>query len=372
MAAVFGDEPHEHIIERDSGDFDPPARNECDGAIHDHLQVMGRVDVQSERMAIVAGVGAFNSVDCCEDIVRRGKARQGFDFNRPRREALRHFADCGIEDFLAAIDQDDLLAELFGLRHLVGREKNRPSFAVQFLHNGDEHAGVQWIKTREWLVEHDEVWLMQHGSDELNFLLHSLAQFLATRAKDAGKFDALEPSFNAVGETLAGESFESTEIHEKFADAHPSIHASFFGQIANAIFHVECIAAEHAKFATVLANERHDHADRCALARAVWAEQSDERAARHTEVEIHNGRRCAEAFVHASQMDCWLGETRRTDLTHFFVGFAGAGGVVGVVGTAGVVLAGLLVALINPWISFGSAKTAASIGSKATALMVMV
>src|ERR1700674_1604671 len=96
----------------------------------------------------------------------------------------------------AVRDQADVVAQLFGLLHPVGREQDRlPLLAIleqQLL----EQPLIDRIEPREGLVEDQDVGLVQHGADELHFLLHALRQLFDFLASPIGKLDARQPPFD--------------------------------------------------------------------------------------------------------------------------------------------------------------------------------
>src|SRR5579864_8411678 len=97
-------------------------------------------------------------------------------------------------EYQAAVrDQPDVIAQLLGLLHAMGREEDRlarPAILEQQLL---EQSLVDRIEPRERLVEDQDLGLVQHGADELHLLLHALGQLLDLLAAPVRQLDACQP-----------------------------------------------------------------------------------------------------------------------------------------------------------------------------------
>ena len=69
-------------------------------------------------------------------------------------------------------------------------------------------------------------------------------------------------------------AFEFRDVPKKLADLHLAIKATFFRQVADAIFVVERRSAEDAEDSAIRRDNRHQHSNRRALASAVGTEES--------------------------------------------------------------------------------------------------
>jgi hypothetical protein len=117
------------------------------------------------------------------------------------RVAVADVADRVVEDLLPVVDHDDVVAELLGLDHDVRREDDRGALLVLLADQVAEQPHVDRVEPAEGLVEDQQVRLVEHGRDELDLLLHALAEFLAALVPDAGEFDFLEPRGDLVVES---------------------------------------------------------------------------------------------------------------------------------------------------------------------------
>jgi len=171
-----------------------------------------------------------------------------------------------------------------------------------FVHLLDEllkEFGVDRVKAGKGFIEDDEIGIVDDGDEELDFLLHTLGKFFAFLPGYPRKFNLFEPVVDVFGEAGLRHAFEEGDIFEKFADAHFSVEASFFGEVADAVFVVEGVAAEDGDRSRIGIDDRHDHADGGAFARAVGAEEATERTGGDGELEVAHGMGLTEAFVHA-------------------------------------------------------------------------
>ena len=71
------------------------------------------------------------------------------------------------------VDERDVVAELFGRRHVVGGEDDGGTLLLKVEDFVLEEVGVDWVETAEGFVQNQEGGFMQDGGDELYLLLHT-------------------------------------------------------------------------------------------------------------------------------------------------------------------------------------------------------
>jgi len=60
----------------------------------------------------------------------------------------------------------------------MGGEKDRRALCLLLSDNRFEHVLIDGVQSAKGLVEDQQVWLVEHGRDELNLLLHALGKVL--------------------------------------------------------------------------------------------------------------------------------------------------------------------------------------------------
>lgn len=105
--------------------------------------------------------------------------RQGLGGTNQRRiprEALTDLADRPVEQRPSLVDQQDPVAHLLHLVHLVRGHDHAHPPVCQLAEQVFDHPGVDRVQAGERLVDDHQVGLVQQGGDGLGFLLHALAQ----------------------------------------------------------------------------------------------------------------------------------------------------------------------------------------------------
>jgi hypothetical protein len=229
--------------------------------------------------------------------------RDRLDDERARVEPRPDRLEGLVEDLAAAIEEHDAVAERLGLMHLMGREEDRCAAGVNLLERRDKSSRVDRIETGEGLVEDEKLRLVHHRRRELHLLLHALGKLLAALREHARQLEPLEP-FRGAAASLAGrEPLETADVAKELPDLHLPVEPTLLGQVADAVLRGERGRAEHLERALVGMDDRHDHPDGGALAGAVGAEQSAQRAARDVEVESAHGDLRPEALGDAADPD---------------------------------------------------------------------
>src|SRR6266513_1028362 len=148
-----------------------------------------------------------------------------------------------------------LLAQLFGLLHDVGREQDRLPATPQVEHGVLHDLRIHRIQSRERLVQNQEIRVVEHGRDELHLLLHDFDQLIHPPHAPLPATDPLRVSAAAVS-------------------------------LPEDLYH-----------AAVGLQDIHDHADRRGLPGAVRPEQAVDHATGHGQGQLGNGGVTGEVFA---------------------------------------------------------------------------
>src|SRR6185369_3327203 len=144
-----------------------------------------------------------------------------------------------------------------------------------------------------------QIGIVNHGSDELDLLLHSFRQFHRAFILPLGKFDACEPFVDLRLHLLAADVLEFGKESQLVDDAHAAIESALFGKIADAILYLRIdLAAEQRDAARIGCGDVHDHSDRRGLAGAIRAEQSEHTSGAHVEAKFPDRRKLPKTLAH--------------------------------------------------------------------------
>ena len=102
-----------------------------------------------------------------------------------------------VEHFLSLVDHDDVIAELFGVRHDVRGEEDRGAARVLLEHHLPQAARADGIEPAERLVEDQQIGLMDDGGEELDLLLRAFREILAALALGVREAHAREAARDA-------------------------------------------------------------------------------------------------------------------------------------------------------------------------------
>src|SRR6266513_2527239 len=196
-------------------------------------------------------------------------------------------------------DDAQLLAQLLGLLHDVGREQDGLPATAQVEHRVLQDLGVHRIESRERLVENHEVRLVQHGRDELHLLLHPFRKLVDAAQPPLGQAESLEPFIGPLPRAPPVDAFHLAKKHEHVEHPHLALQAALLRQVADPL-RVGSPAArlpEYAHGAAVGLQDVHDHADRRRFPGAVRPEQAVDHATGHGKRELINGDVTGEALA---------------------------------------------------------------------------
>src|SRR5579859_244432 len=116
-----------------------------------------------------------------------------FNAQRVFTVGLFNFTQVAMEHVSTLMDEADGIAHHLHLLHAVRGEDDGGALGAQFQHDVFYQDGVDGIEAGERFVQNQERGLVNHGGDELNFLLHALGevnQFLFCPGRE---FKSLQP-----------------------------------------------------------------------------------------------------------------------------------------------------------------------------------
>src|SRR6185436_8766918 len=201
-------------------------------------------------------------------------------------------------------DEADVVADPLGQLHAVGGEDDALALLAVVEEEVLEQLLVQGIETGEWLVEEEQVGLVEDGADELHLLLHAFGELLDLGLAPGGELDPLEPFLDAGEELAPLEAADLAEEDEVLGDSHLPVEAALLREIADPPQVLRLAwPAEEEDLTGIGRGDVHDQADRAGLAGAVRAEQPEDAPLRHTQRDPVHRHELSVALPDVAQLE---------------------------------------------------------------------
>ena len=156
---------------------------------------------------------------------------------------------------------------------------------------------VDRVQPRERLVDHDQVWLVDQGRNDLGLLLHAFAQVLDALVPVLGQIETLQPIGQAAARGRLVQPFERRQIDQGGFELQITIQAALLRHIADAVLLAFIHGtAEDRDLAHVRPEDIQHHADGRGLACAVGPQQSEDLAWKDLKGDVGHGQDRAEGF----------------------------------------------------------------------------
>src|SRR6266581_1162917 len=271
-----------------------------DQALEDLLRVRSRLELELGIVTIV--VGLLDDPLVREHVRRRPRPGAAVEADDEMLSAARPL-DVGERAFHeppTARDDTELVAQLLGLLHDVGREQDGAPPPGELEHGVLQHLRIHGIEARERLVQNDQLGLVQDGGNELHLLLHPLRQLVDAPQPPLLQAQLLEPP-GRLGPCRASlDALHLGEENDHVEHAHLAVQATLLGEIADPgrVRSPAAPLAEQPHGPLVRLDDVHDHADRRRLAGAVGPEQAVDRAGGDRERQAVHGGVTGEALRH--------------------------------------------------------------------------
>src|SRR5213594_2265557 len=184
------------------------------------------------------------------------------------------------------LDEGDLVAELVGLAHVVGRQHDRdPLLAAEARDVGAHARGDVGIEAERGLVEKEQLGLVDERLGQRDALLEPGRQVRVRGAPVRLELAQLDQRVDAAPERATAQAVEPAVERDDLADPQapqerrpPAHHVQPAPERARLAHDV---VAKHGHAPAIGRQERGEDREQGGLARAVRAEHADDRAARH-------------------------------------------------------------------------------------------
>ncbi len=134
-------------------------------------------------------------------------------------------------DNVAAVDDDDVLADVLDQIELVAREQDRAARGGDLGKQRGHVRDCQGIETRERFVEHEQIRIVHESSDELYALLIAVRQRVDAIVPSVRETEPLEPPIDAPADLFAAPAAQPAQIQELVAYPHAGIEAALLGHV---------------------------------------------------------------------------------------------------------------------------------------------
>ena len=210
-------------------------------------------------------------------------------------------------DDLRLVHDDEAIAELLGLVHVVGRQDERRASLLEPVEAVPDEVACLWVEASRRLVEEHEARLIDQRAGDRQAPLHAAGQRLDLGIGAIGQLDELEQVGGPPARLAPGQVEVAAIDDEVVAGGHLLVEPIFLGDDADPRPDRRTagvrIHPEDPELATRPRRDAADHAHRRRLPRPVRAEEAECLATRDVEVDRVDGRERAEALGQATGVD---------------------------------------------------------------------
>jgi hypothetical protein len=171
---------------RPVGELDDPPRAPHIGEHLLRIDVAGRAQAQDA----LAALDELDAGDSRQPLVRRAFEPE---LDPPPLRRVSQVVDVPGGDDATAVDDRDVLADVLHELELMAREENGGTAGRLAAEHLGERAHGEGIESRERLVEHEQLGLVQERRRKLGALLVPVRELLDLRAGAVGEVEPLEP-----------------------------------------------------------------------------------------------------------------------------------------------------------------------------------
>src|SRR5437667_1956606 len=200
-------------------------------ALQDLLRIGARGELQLGILPVVVHLAHEGLV--CKQLRRPAEAAVEPDDQMVSAVDALDVRERAVHELPPLRDDAQLLAQLFGLLHDVGREQDRLPATPQVEQGVLHHLSIHGIEPRERLVENQEIRAVEHGRDELHLLLHSLRQLVDAAQAPLSEPESLEPLPGPLARAPPVDAFHLAKKHEHVEHPHLPVQATLLREIAD-------------------------------------------------------------------------------------------------------------------------------------------
>src|SRR5947207_1310499 len=187
-------------------------------ALQDLLRIGARGELQLGILPVIVHLAHEGLV--CKQLRRPAEAAVEPDDQMVSAVGALDVRERAVHELPPPRDDAQLLAQLLGLLHDVGREQDGLPATAQVEHRVLQDLGVHRIESRERLVENHEVRLVQHGRDKLHLLLHPFRKLVDAAQPPLGQAESLEPFIGPLPRAPPVDAFHLAQKHEHVEHPH--------------------------------------------------------------------------------------------------------------------------------------------------------
>ena len=209
---------------------------------------------------------------------------------------------------LGLVHDHEVVAQLLGLVHVVGRDDERRAAALELIEALPQQVARLGVQAGRRLVEDDEVRLVDERAGDRQAPLHAAGQGLDLVLGALVELDELEELIGPLARDLAGD-VEVARVHlQVLAHRELGVEVVDLRHDAEARLDLAGLRArihpEHAQLTLGHRARARDHPHRRGLARAIRSEEAERLARTHVEVDaVDRDEAVREALGQAARMD---------------------------------------------------------------------
>jgi hypothetical protein len=203
------------------------------------------------------------------------------------------------------VDDRHGVAQLLGLVELVSAEDQCLAPVPQLEEGGLEEGDVDRVKADERFVHQQDVRIVEHGGDELDFLLITLGEAFGLSMGVLHDPKPGQPVEGDVPRFTAAHAIQGAVEDELVEDRHAHVQAPFLGHVApRSARPLRRVTAIPGRFASIGPQEAEDDPHRCRLTSAVGSEKAEDAGRPDREGHAVEGLDSAESLHQAFDDQC--------------------------------------------------------------------
>ncbi len=221
----------------------------------------------------------------------------------PVRNGSPGFADRAVEEASTLGNDDQAVAETFGVLHDVGAEEDGATAGSEIPDNFLKDLLIDGIEAGEGFVENHEFGVVGDAGEDLDLLAHALGEGFGAGIGEVLEAVTFEEFMGPMAGGGLGQALEGGEVGDDGPGLHLFVEALFLGEIADPMPDLERGGrAEDLDGAGGGPEDVEDHPERGGLAGTIGSEKAIDATVGYGEGEVLNGAKIAVVFGHLIQL----------------------------------------------------------------------
>src|SRR5581483_3844356 len=172
----------------------------------------------------------------------------------------------------------DEIAEFIGLWQIMRGEKDGPPLSPQLLDEVAHHPRCFRIEARRWLIQEDDLWFVQQGAGNRQFLPHAFREATDLVVAPLPEIEQMQVAFDLRGGSLGCEVIQLCKEHQVLPGAQSVIQPRRLGEdpngLPNGLILLAQAISRQRSAPTSGSNQCREQAHGCRFARAIRSQET--------------------------------------------------------------------------------------------------